>query len=193
MPNPAARALLPVPDPAALVAALTAHKPRTAPRVLAVLAELGWSEALLDQLAPPLAANQTPYMRHVLGSTAEWEVMVARWRPGVPCAPHDHGAAGGWVVFARGTFVETLWTARDGGYEAASERTHRAPAVSRVAPGAFHHCVCADEGLSLHIYTPAIARMQVLDSHARCTLQLADHCGAWLPQLPTDVLATTSW
>lgn len=189
----AARFLLPAPDPAALVAALAECAPQTPAAVLAQLAELGWSEALLDQLAPRLGSETTPYVRHVLGATAEWEVMVARWRPGVPCLPHDHGAARGWVVFARGTFAETHWTAHPHGYQTSGERIHQAPAVSRVTAGAFHHCECAEEGLSLHIYTPAIAGMQVLDVPARRTLRLADHCGAWLPQQPSDVLATTSW
>lgn len=182
-----------LPDPAALVGALLQLAAATPAQVLQWLAQQGWTAAALDRMAPPLGTATTPYVRQVLALTSQAEVMVARWRPGVPCAPHDHGAAGGWVVFASGTFVETTWMARGRGYEATAARTHRAPAASRVAAGAFHHCLCAEEGLSLHVYTPPIEGMQVLDLDHRRTLRLASHCGAWLPQRPADVLATTGW
>src|ERR1700757_5369017 len=36
-----------------------------------------------------------PYSRSILRADHEVEIMLARWRPGHGCAPHDHGGAGG--------------------------------------------------------------------------------------------------
>src|SRR5262249_27872996 len=47
-----------------------------------------------------------PYSRSILRADDEVEIMLARWRPGHGCAPHDHGGAGGFVIPIEGTFVE---------------------------------------------------------------------------------------
>ena len=47
-----------------------------------------------------------PYSRSILRVDDEVEIMVARWRPGHRCAPHDHGGSGGFVVAVEGTFQE---------------------------------------------------------------------------------------
>ena len=47
-----------------------------------------------------------PYSRRILLATADAEVMVARWRPGQRCAPHDHGGSSGSVIVLSGRFEE---------------------------------------------------------------------------------------
>src|ERR1043165_7967198 len=47
-----------------------------------------------------------PYSRTILRVDDEVEIMLARWRPGQRCAPHDHGGAGGFVIVLQGRFEE---------------------------------------------------------------------------------------
>ncbi len=47
-----------------------------------------------------------PYSRSILRVNDQVEIMLARWRPGHGCAPHDHGGAGGFVIAVEGTFHE---------------------------------------------------------------------------------------
>ena len=47
-----------------------------------------------------------PYSRSILRVDDKVEIMLARWRPGHSCAPHDHGGAGGFVIPIEGAFAE---------------------------------------------------------------------------------------
>ena len=50
--------------------------------------------------------------------------MLARWRPGHGCAPHDHGGAGGFVIPVEGTFLERRFS-WDGAQLVVAERAVR--------------------------------------------------------------------
>src|SRR5690348_14391514 len=70
-----------------------------------ILAKLDQVESL-DVLAQPPLDGQ-PYGRAILYKDERIEVMLASWRKGAVCAPHDHGVSLGCVKFARGRFIET--------------------------------------------------------------------------------------
>lgn len=158
----------------------------------AVLARFGLDRQALLQLAPPMAPHQ-PYNRLILGQNADCEVMLARWTPTVRCAPHDHGEASGWVWFLRGTFAETAWTRQSGHWLAGTPIVHAEGATTAVRRALIHDCACDGDGVSLHVYQPAIRGMQVLDVAGQRTVTVADHCGAWLPAQESDWQRITRW
>jgi hypothetical protein len=73
-----------------------------------------------------------PYERRVLLNSSSFEVMMATWRPGIRCAPHDHGGASGLVLLLSGSFIERSWELRDGRLELIGEEVLKAPAVTSV-------------------------------------------------------------
>src|SRR5262249_34328298 len=72
------------------------------PELLARVAQARSALAAVAQLP----ADGEPYSRSILRVDDEVEVMLARWRPGHGCAPHDHGGAAGFVIPVEGTFQE---------------------------------------------------------------------------------------
>ena len=72
------------------------------PELLARVAQAGPTLAEVAKLPN----EGEPYSRSILRADDEVEIMLARWRPGHGCAPHDHGGAGGFVIPIEGTFVE---------------------------------------------------------------------------------------
>lgn len=130
----------------------------------------------------PVPADGVPYSRHVLLRGEHAEVMVARWRPSTPCAPHDHGGASGAVTVLAGRFEEVRY-AWDG-----DRLVPGAPAVRREAevytfgPEAIHAMGAGTEGgLTLHVYAPPPASMQVFDLDREEVLHLRGDYGAWIP------------
>src|SRR4051812_40776666 len=62
-----------------------------------LLARVARARPVLAAVAK-LPNDGEPYSRSILRVDDEVEIMVARWRPGHRCAPHDHGGSGGFVV-----------------------------------------------------------------------------------------------
>ncbi len=67
-----------------------------------MLARVAQARPALDAVAQ-LPADGEPYSRTILRVDDQVEIMLARWRPGHGCAPHDHGGAGGFVIPVEGT------------------------------------------------------------------------------------------
>jgi hypothetical protein len=140
------------------------------------------------QIAP---RDGEPYGRCVLWADAEGEVMLASWRKGAACAPHDHGHAEGMVVVLDGRFTEVAYDAPPHGLLTMRRRAASVGDVVRVPPGLVHEMraeTCgnatplrASGGLTLHVYVPGIHAMKVYDRATRATLEVADGCGAWVP------------
>lgn len=143
--------------------------------------------------AGPVPSAPFPYARNPRIADPECEVMLARWTPGVVCAPHDHGASSGWVFFLEGRFEETdyRW---DGFTLARGAKTTREPGSwAAVRSDEIHSCVCESAGLSLHVYFPRIRAMRVFDLERERTLVVADDCGAWVPAEIEKTREVTPW
>lgn len=143
--------------------------------------------ARVAQARPQLAAAALtaqagePYSRMVLRVDDEVEIMLARWRPGQRCAPHDHGGAGGFVILLQGTFEERRfdWDAQD--LVVAHSATLPAGAVTSITSDVIHDMMASDGGLSLHLYSPPANSMRVFDLEHREVLELVGNYGAWIP------------
>lgn len=131
--------------------------------------------------ASPLAENAEPYSRRVIHSGADGEVMVARWRAGAECAPHDHGDAIGIVAVLEGDFFEQSYGWNNGLVRVGPERFLTEGAAVPADPGEVHSMRALGEGYTLHFYSPAIHKMRVYDEKNGIVYTVADNCGAWIP------------
>lgn len=134
-----------------------------------------------------------PYARRVLFRGAESEVMLARWRAGRACAPHDHGGATGRVVILAGRFEEQTFCERAGMLEVTRRRVLGPGQVAHVDSSLIHAMRALNGGLTLHFYWPAIGSMRVFDLAKRETLRVSAECGAWVPRNLAQILAKTPW
>lgn len=149
----------------------------SAPRLAEVVAP---AAAALDRLAPP-PPDGDPYSRTIVHADDRIEVMVARWRPGERCAPHDHGGSSGIVMAVQGTFDERRYAWHRGELGAAAELEHRPGSSFRFGPEVIHDMAAADGGVTLHVYAPPPAGMRVFDLDRGDVLELGSDHGAWLP------------
>lgn len=139
------------------------------------------------------APAPVPYSRRTLVSSPECEVMIARWSAGRACAPHDHGAAAGWVFFLEGRLEETAyrWNGRE---LLEKERVAREPgAVEAVRADEIHSGVSERGALTLHVYFPRIETFRVFDRAERRTLVVTEESGAWLPIGAAQIRKTIPW
>jgi predicted metal-dependent enzyme (double-stranded beta helix superfamily) len=152
------------------------------------------SLADLEAYSRPPAEGQ-PYGRVILFKDEQCEVMLARWRPGATCAPHDHGASSGLVWFARGEFVEHQFDLEPGAglTEQGAARVIREGEEVDVRDGDIHSCHSTGEGLSVHVYSPPVTQMKVYDRGQRDVLVVSDDCGAWVPADPQQILSREKW
>ena len=174
-----------------LVQALVGHEGEPE-KILALFRDAGLDVAGLSRIngqADPVH----PYSRVVLSATPECEVMLARWAPGQPCAPHDHGASAGWVFYLDQDFEEQSYAWREGELAPTGTILHRAGTFTEVRRQEIHSCLCLGNGLSLHVYFPRIERMRVYDLGRRMTVTVADDCGAWIPDGPAQRVQEAAW
>lgn len=159
--------------------------------VPALLSELGF----LDHYLRSPEMTHEAYSRTVLLSTPELEVMVASWRQGHECMPHDHGYSEGCVVNLLGRFKETSYAFEGEQLIKTGEAFHQnLYSLMDVDTARVHSMHCVDkEGLTLHIYSPAIDNMKVFDPSVRRTLTVANNCGAWIPVDQKQILKEQFW
>ena len=157
-----------------------------------LLASVERMRSILEAIAPSPRGFE-PYGRLPLFRSDEGEVMLAGWHAGERCAPHDHGSARGLVVVVQGTFTETAYRF-DGRFLLGGSPKPRIPGdVLEVAPGTIHDLEATSDGITLHVYSPAIEEMRVFDAVTRTTLVVADGCGAWIPEDSSLVVARHPW
>jgi ubiquinone/menaquinone biosynthesis C-methylase UbiE len=148
------------------------------PELLARVAQAGPALAGVAKLPN----EGEPYSRSILRADDEVEIMLARWRPGHGCAPHDHGGAGGFVIPIEGTFVERRF-GWDGPRLVVTEQATRPEGVPiRITPEDIHDMTAGSRGLTLHFYSPPASSMRVFDLERAEVLELVGNYGAWIPQ-----------
>jgi quercetin dioxygenase-like cupin family protein len=157
------------------------------------VAQLALEHAGEARAARPMPRVGQPYGRRVLLANAEGEVMLASWRRGASCAPHDHGEARGIVVVLDGCFTEVAYAVSARGLRAVSSRTVSPGDALAVDHGMVHDMRAHGDGMTLHVYVPGVHAMRVYDRAARATLLVAGDCGAWVPDEPSQVLQRWSW
>ena len=144
--------------------------------------------ARVAQARPTLAAVAhlpnagEPYSRSILRADDEVEIMLARWRPGHGCAPHDHGGAGGFVIPVEGAFVERRFGWDGPRLVVAEQATRPEGAPIRITSEDIHDMTAGASGLTLHFYSPPASSMRVFDLERAEALELVGNYGAWIPQ-----------
>jgi len=146
-----------------------------------LLARVAQARPALDAIAQPPKPGE-PYSRLILRADDEVEIMVARWRPGHRCAPHDHGGAGGFVIAVEGTFQERRFR-WDGARLVVAETTTRPEGEAiGISPDDIHDMGAEAGGLSLHFYSPPAPGMRLFDMERAEVLELVGNYGAWIPE-----------
>ncbi len=147
------------------------------PELLARVAQAG--PTLAEVAKSPNAGE--PYSRSILRVDDKVEIMLARWRPGHGCAPHDHGGAGGFVIPIEGTFAERRFS-WDGPRLIVAEQATRPEGVPiPITSEDIHDMTAGARGLTLHIYSPPASSMRVFDLQRAEVLELVGNYGAWIP------------
>jgi SAM-dependent methyltransferase/predicted metal-dependent enzyme (double-stranded beta helix superfamily) len=167
---------------AALVARLADVARRGVEPDAELLADLTAAAPEIAALALPAPCDD-PYSRLVLDVGSGVEVMVARWRPGARCAPHDHGGSQGLVTAMTGRFAEHRY-AWSGGDLLAGEQIEHPPGEPFAFGADVIHDMAAGPagGVTLHVYSPPPQRMSVYDLDQREVLDLVGDFGAWIPE-----------
>lgn len=146
-----------------------------------LLARVAHARAVLAALATDPNDGE-PYSRTILRVDDEVEIMLARWRPGRRCAPHDHGGAGGFVIVLEGRFEERRFGWDGPRLTVTSSAEHLTGAVTSVTNDVIHDMAGLDGGLTLHFYSPPATSMRVFDLDRSEMLELVGNYGAWIPQ-----------
>ena len=125
-----------------------------------------------------------PYSRTILRVDDEVEIMLARWRPGQRCAPHDHGGAGGFVIVLQSRFEERRFDWDGPRLSVISSTEHHTGEVTSITSEVIHDMAGLDGGLTLHFYSPPATSMRVFDLDRSEMLELVGNYGAWIPREP---------
>ncbi|MGV0805936.1 hypothetical protein [Mycolicibacterium setense] len=145
-----------------------------------LLARVAHVRAVLAALASDPNDGE-PYSRTILRIDEEVEIMLARWRPGQRCAPHDHGGAGGFVIVLEGRFEERRFGWDGSELIVAGSAEYLAGAATRITSDVIHDMAGLDGGLTLHFYSPPATSMRVFDLDHSEMLELVGNYGAWIP------------
>ncbi|MBC7741195.1 MAG: cysteine dioxygenase family protein [Bdellovibrionaceae bacterium] len=148
-----------------------------------VLSKRSLSVEKLVRLAQTSACDDEPYGRKILFKSPEIEVMLAKWSYQASASPHNHGFSKGLIWFVQGDFSERHFIFSEGELKSSGEPVQfKEGSVAQVVSNDIHSCCPVKDGVSLHIYSPAIQKMKVWDLKNRETLTVADECGAWIPK-----------
>lgn len=146
-----------------------------------LLARVARAKPALDKRATGPNDGE-PYSRTILRVDDKVEIMLARWRPGQRCAPHDHGGAGGFVIVLEGRFQERRFGWDGPRLTVTSSTEHHTGEVTSITSEVIHDMAGLDGGLTLHFYSPPATSMRVFDLDAAEMLELVGNYGAWIPQ-----------
>lgn len=137
--------------------------------------------------------KQHAYSRFVLYASPHLEIMLARWHPQKPCAPHDHGGAMGVVWCLRGNLLETEYRFTQGFLRKKAEMVFAESQAALVYAEEIHSSVALNDALTLHVYWPKILRMKIYDPFRQEVLTVQDNVGAWFDLLPEQIQHRQTW
>lgn len=148
------------------------------PDLLALVAEAGPALTAIAKAPRP----GEPYSRTILRADEQVEIMVARWRPGHRCAPHDHGGTGGFVIAVDGTFHERRFRWEGAQLVVAETSTRAEGEAIAITADDIHDMGTDAGGVSLHFYSPPAPGMRLFDMERSEVLELVGNYGAWIPE-----------
>ncbi len=165
------------------------------PKNLATLNSIRLELQPLQQFMKEPLRSEESYYRNKLIVTNDLEVMVASWRQGEECLPHDHGSSNGYVLILQGNFIETGYCCKESNLQAYDKHVrYSAGDMVPVLNGDIHSMRCLDpDGLTLHVYNPPIHRMKIYDSESEATYTVSDETGAWVPSDKREILEVEEW
>ncbi|GAB3017654.1 methyltransferase domain-containing protein [Mycobacterium bourgelatii] len=123
-----------------------------------------------------------PYSRSILRANDRVEIMLARWRPGHSCAPHDHGGASGFVIAVDGKFHERRFHWENTQLVVSEHTMRHEGEPIPISREDIHDMAAETAGLTLHFYSPPPAGMRVFDLERAEVLELVGNYGAWIPE-----------
>ena len=98
-------------------------------------------------------------------ATESYDVWLLRWPAGTAVSPHHHGDSDAAFVVSSGALTETRWL--DGGRE---ERQLTRGQGATIQRGVVHDVGAQEDALSVHVYSPPLARMAFFDDLAEKVL-----------------------
>jgi ubiquinone/menaquinone biosynthesis C-methylase UbiE/predicted metal-dependent enzyme (double-stranded beta helix superfamily) len=146
-----------------------------------LLARVAQAHPVLSAISK-LPNDGQPYSRSLLRVDDDVEIMVARWRPGHRCAPHDHGGSGGFVIAVQGTFQERRFRWEGTQLVVAETTTRTEGKAFGISPDVIHDMGTTAGGLSLHLYSPPAPGMRLFDMERAEAMDLVGDYGAWIPE-----------
>jgi rhodanese-related sulfurtransferase/mannose-6-phosphate isomerase-like protein (cupin superfamily) len=115
-----------------------------------------------DAWAPGLERRASARTGLRILATEAYDVWLLRWPAGSEVSPHDHGDSDGAFAVACGALQETRWPG--GGREDRLVQRGQSVTVER---GVVHDVRATGvEALSVHVYSPPLARMAFFDDRA---------------------------
>ena len=136
----------------------------------------------IDPEHAPQHTQVRPYARRVLFANDRLEVMLASWRRGHPCAPHDHGPSDSAIKVLQGCSHHKGYAIRSGQLVEVFSERKSVGEILLCHPFQIH--AMGDDNateplVTLHLYAGSINDMLVFsDSH---THLVTGQAGAWLP------------
>lgn len=157
--------------------------------------------AAIKSILAPITFDTLPerageaYHRNVLLTEPGYEVMMATWKKNQDCLPHSHGNSTGYVMMIEGQFIETEYHWHLEKIEKTiNQRLYKPDDVIAIEGHEIHAMQSLkDRGLTLHIYSPPIANMEVYDMKSETTYTVSDNCGAWIPHDENLILKKETW
>jgi len=98
-------------------------------------------------------------------ATESYDVWLLRWPAGIAVSPHHHGDSDAAFVVSSGALTETRWL--DGRRQERQLTRGKGATVER---GVVHDVGAQVEALSVHVYSPPLARMAFFDDQAERVL-----------------------
>ena len=131
-----------------------------------------------------------PYSRKILLNDPNLELMIARWTPNHPCAPHDHGNSYSAILVIEGCSEHKLYELRDGELVCTGTEWKNEGDIILCTPHQIHAMKAHPNLITLHLYSNSIEDMLVFDLQNHRSFVVDGGCGAWVPLGDQGVIAS---